>query len=391
MQGKNTGTSPRGMMGIYPMRSNAPSNSLRDILHRLLDASDVKIDGNRPWDIRVYNDKFYQQIFSKGSLGLGESYMDGWWDCEQLDQLFFKIIRAEMEGRLKYTPSMSLQLLFPVLKAKVLNCQRKSRAFKVGEHHYDIGNDLYQGMLDKRMVYTCAYWKDARNLDEAQEAKLDLVCQKLKLRSGMHILDIGCGWGSFSKYAAEHYQVKVTGITVSRKQVELVQENCSGLPIDIKLQDYRDLTGKFDHIVSLGMFEHVGYKNYRTYMEIVHRCLKDDGLFFLQTIGRQKSAASFDFWLDKYIFPNAIIPSIKQIDTAIEGLFVKEDWENIGTHYDKTLMAWFQNFNNNWLKLRSNYDERFYRMWKYYLLSCAGLFRAGKQEVWQIVLSKHGV
>ncbi len=370
---------------------NITSNSLRDTMQGLLNAADVKINGSRPWDIQVNNDKFYRRVFCEGSLGLGESYMDGWWECEALDQLFFKTFRAEMEGRIQYAPAISFPLFYNVIKARVLNCQCKSRAFKVGEHHYDIGNDLYQVMLDKRMVYTCAYWKDARNLDEAQEAKLDLVCRKLKLRPGMHILDIGCGWGSFAKYAAEHYQVKVTGITVSRKQVELAQENCSELPIDIKLQDYRDLTEKFDHIVSLGMFEHVGHKNYRTYMEIVHQCLNDDGLFLLQTIGGQKSVTFFDSWLDKYIFPNAMIPSIKQIGTAIEGLFVEEDWENIDTYYDKTLIAWFQNFNNNWLKLRSNYNERFYRMWKYYLLSCAGLFRARKQQVWQIVLSKHGV
>ena len=262
---------------------------------------------------------------------------------------------------------------------------------RIGEHHYDKGNDLYKAMLDKRLTYTCGYWKKAKTLDQAQEAKLDLVCKKLNLKPGQKILDIGCGWGSFAKYAAEKYKVKVVGITVSKEQIAFAKKLCKGLPIEIRLQDYRDIREKFDHIVSLGMFEHVGVKNYRKYMKVVHRCLKDDGLFLLHTIGRNKSLTTSDPWAEKYIFPNSMLPSIKQIGESIEELFVMEDWHNFGTDYDKTLMAWFTNFRKNWNKIKKNYDERFYRMWKYYLLASAGLFRARKGQLWQIVLSKKGV
>ncbi len=352
---------------------------------KLLTLAGIKIDGRHPWDIKVHNPDFYQRVIAGGSLALGESYMDGWWDCRRLDEFFDRIVSARLDEKVK-----PLSLVLDFLKASLINRQRKSRAFVPGKH-YDIGNDLYKAMLDKRMTYTCAYWKDASTLDKAQEAKLDLVCRKLNLKPGQKILDIGCGWGSFMKFAAEKYKVKAVGITVSKEQVELGREICKGLPIEFRLQDYRDVDGRFDHIVSLGMIEHVGHKNYRKYMEIAHRCLKDDGLFLLHTIGGNKSATSIDPWIDKHIFHDAVLPSIRQIGTAIEGLFVMEDWHNFGQDYDKTLMAWFRNFDNAWSRLKSQYDERFYRMWKYYLLACAGTFRARKNQLWQIVLSKKGV
>jgi len=269
--------------------------------------------------------------------------------------------------------------------------QSKHRAFEIGEKHYDLGNELFQNMMDKRMVYSCAYWNDAQTLDDAQDNKLDLICRKLGLQPGMKILDIGCGWGSYAKYAAEKYKVKVIGITVSKEQVDLGRILCAGLPVEIRLLDYRDLDDKFDHIVSVGMIEHVGYKNYRTYMEVVHRCLKDDGLFLLHTIGGNKSVTSVDPWMNKYIFPNGMLPSIKQLGSAIEGLFVMEDWHNFSADYDKTLIAWHKNLEENWDKIKSNYEERFHRMWDYYLLSCAGSFRARRNQLWQIVLSKKGI
>jgi cyclopropane-fatty-acyl-phospholipid synthase len=241
------------------------------------------------------------------------------------------------------------------------------------------------------MVYSCAYWKDANNLDDAQEAKLDLICKKLDLHSGSRILDIGCGWGSFARYAAEQYGAEVVGITVSRDQANFARERCAGLPVEIRLQDYRDVEGMFDRIVSVGMFEHVGYKNYRTYMETARRLLKDGGLFLLHTIGRGETRRENDAWIEKYIFPNSMIPSMKQISAAIEKLFVVEDWHNFSADYDATLMAWFRNFDLNWDSLNEQYDVRFYRMWKYYLLSCAAAFRTRHMQVWQIILSKEGV
>jgi len=363
------------------------TDKFKSAAEEILSLAGIEINGHNPWDMRVQNENFYQRVLTRGSLGLGESYMDGWWDCDQLDEFFDRIVRSQIESKVKEDRI----LLFKVLLSRIINMQSKRRAFQIGESHYDLGNDLYENMLDRRLVYTCAYWKDAHTLNDAQEKKLDLVCRKIGLQPGMKILDIGCGWGSFAKYAAEEYKAEVTGITVSREQVELGETLCKGLPVEIKLQDYRDVTGEFDHIISLGMFEHVGYKNYRTFMKVVNRCLKDDGLFLLQTIGGNESTVCIDPWIDKYIFPNALLPSVKQIGDAIEGLFVMEDWHNFSADYDKTLMAWYGNFDKNWNKIESNYDERFYRMWKYYLLFCAGLFRSRENQVWQIVFSKRGV
>ena len=352
----------------------------------ILSLADIKIDGTNPWDIQVFNDNFYQRVLAQGSLGVGESYMDGWWDAKELDQFFFKVFNANLQEKIK-----PIHLIIPAIQARIFNMQKKSKAFEIGERHYDIGNDLYFVMLDKRMTYTCGYWEKAKNLNQAQEAKLDLVCKKLGLKPGQRVLDIGCGWGSFAKFAAEKYKVNVVGITVSKEQVELGRKMCAGLPVEIRLQDYRDVNEKFDHIVSLGMIEHVGYKNYRNYMQVVHRCLKEDGLFLLHTIGGTRSDASSDPWIERYIFPNSMLPSMKQLTHSIEGLFVMEDFHNFGADYDKTLMAWFSNFDKNYEKIKDKYDERFYRMWKFYLLACAATFRSRQNQLWQIVFSKKGV
>jgi cyclopropane-fatty-acyl-phospholipid synthase len=364
------------------------SSRVKKILCKMLGPSGVRVDGSRPWDIRVHNPDFYERVLSGGSLALGESYMDGWWDCEALDQFFEKI----MENRLdKQSRTNAIALLWVVLKAKVLNAQKRSRAYIIGERHYDIGNDLFSMMLDKDLNYSCAYWKNAETLDAAQEAKLDLICRKIGLKSGMKVLDIGCGWGGFAKYAAEKYGAKLHGVTVSREQVEFGNNCCQCLDVKIELKDYRKVREKFDRIVSIGMFEHVGRKNYRTFMKVVHRCLKADGLFLLHTIGSNTSVSSNDPWIDKYIFPNSMLPSTRQITSAMEGLFVLEDWHNFGQYYDKTLMAWYNNFRKNWSKIKDVYDERFYRMWTYYLLSCAGSFRSRRNQLWQIVFSKSGI
>ena len=363
------------------------TDKFEETARQLLSLAGIKINGDNPWDISVHNDNFYQAVLSQGTMGLGESYIDGWWDSEALDEFFDRVIRAQIQNGLKKNPT----LIYQVLLARLLNRQSRNRAFQIGEKHYNLGNDLFVNMLDKRLVYSCGYWKDAPTLDLAQENKLELICRKLGLQPGMKVLDIGCGWGSFAKYAAEQYQAKVVGITVSKEQVELAKMLCTGLPVEIRLQDYRDVNEKFDRIISVGMIEHVGYKNYRTYMEVVRRCLNDDGLFLLHTIGGNKSVKSVDPWINKYIFPNGMLPSIKQLGGSIEGFFVMEDWHNFSADYDKTLMAWYGNLEKNWEKLKSKYDERFHRMWKYYLLSCAGSFRARSNQLWQIVLSPKGV
>ncbi len=355
-------------------------------IETLLADADVKIDGSHPWDIAVYNDKLYQRVLSQGSLGLGEAYMDGWWDCPALDQFFDKVLSADLDEKI-----LNWKVVIQHLNATLFNLQKKSRAFQVGRHHYDLGNELYRSMLDESMTYSCAYWKDANTLDKAQEEKLGLIARKIHLKEGMRILDIGCGWCGFARYAAKKYGAEVVGTTVSEEQVKLGRERCEGLPVEVRLQDYRDLEGQFDAIVSIGMIEHVGRKNDRTFMKIVHRCLKEGGLFLLHTIGGNRSVRKCEPWTEKYIFPNGMLPSIKQLAKAFEGLFVVENWQNLGADYDRTLMAWFANFDKNWDRIRHLYDERFYRMWKYYLLSCAGAFRARENQLWQIVLSKGGV
>ena len=356
-------------------------------IQKLLASADILINGHRPWDIHVIDERLYNRIIWHGSLGLGEAYMDGWWETAALDRFFYRLLKADLDKNHRITP----RAIMAYLIAMLANMQNPTQVRSNIKHHYDIGNDLYRAMLDKRMVYTGAFWDHSHNLNEAQELKLEMVCQKLGLQPGQRILDIGCGWGSFAKYAAESYGVTVVGINISPKQIALGRQICQGLPVEIRFQDYRDLNEKFDHIVSLGMFEHVGHKNYRTFMKKVFSCLADDGMFLLQTIGSNVSVHTTDSWISKYIFPNSMLPSIKQISRAMEGLFVMEDWHNFGVHYDKTLMAWFQNFDKKWTSLKDKYTERFYRMWKYYLLSCAGAFRSRKIQLWQIALSKEGL
>ncbi len=360
----------------------------KDYIEKLFSHADVEINSNRPHDIIVHDERFYSRLISGGSLAMGESYMDEWWDSPKVDELIYRIIKANLQEKIPANVSS----LISYVGATLINKGSKKRAFKIAEKHYDLGNDLFSAMLDKRLVYTCGYWKDAQNLDEAEEAKLDLVCRKINLKAGQRVLDIGCGWGSFAKFAAQKYGVKVVGVTVSKEQVEFGTKLCAGLPVEIRLQDYRDVDEKFDHIVSLGMFEHVGVKNYKTYMEVARRCLNDEGLFLLHTIG-SNAVGPTDPWIEKYIFPGGVLPSVGQITKAFEGFFVMEDWHNFGTDYDKTLMAWFENFDTNWPELSKKgiYDQRFYRMWKYYLLSCAASFRSRQIQLWQIVLSKNGV
>ena len=359
--------------------------SPRPYVLRLLSAADVGVDGERDWDLQVHDDRFYGRVLRTGSLGLGESYMDGWWDCRRIDEMAYRILRGGLQGRV-----MGWAKLGAAVRASLVNLQSVSRAFQVGQRHYDIGDDLFRRMLDQRMIYSCAYWKDADDLDAAQEAKLDLICRKLRLEPGMKVLDIGCGWGGTLRYAAERYGVEGVGITVSRDQAEQARRSCGHLPVEIRLQDYRELDEPFDRVLSVGMFEHVGVRNYRLFMEVVRRCLGRDGLFLLHTIGSNRSDLAGDVWIDRYIFPNAKLPSARQITGAAERLFVLEDLHSIGANYDPTLMAWNANLEPRWDEI-PNYDERFRRMWRYYLLACAGSFRARANQVWQLVLSPEGV
>jgi cyclopropane-fatty-acyl-phospholipid synthase len=364
------------------------SSKHESLVKHFLSLAGIEVNGGNPWDIQVFDKRFYKRALTEVELGLGESYMDNWWDVKRLDDMIYLVIRADLQNKVKHNLKVALQLAGFWL----INMQARRRAFIIGERHYDLGNELFQTMLDKRMNYSCAYWKNAKTLDEAQENKLELICKKLYLKPGMRILDIGCGWGAFAKYAAEKYDVRVMGITVSKHQVALGNEMCKGLPVELKLQDYRDVKDKFDRIVSVGMIEHVGHKNYKEYFKIAERNLNSDGLFLLHTIGEVQSVNKTDAWTHKYIFPNGMLPSISQLSKSVEGLFVIEDLHNFGNDYDKTLLAWYNNFESNWDKLKIKYDNRFLRMWQYFLLSSAGAFRArSKNQLWQIVLSKNGI
>jgi cyclopropane-fatty-acyl-phospholipid synthase len=356
------------------------------IIQGLLDLAEIKINGKNPWDMQVHDKRIFDRILQHSSLGLGEGYIDGWWDCEQLDEFIHRVLLARLDEKVQ----QNLRLVFEVLRASLFNRQSSSRAYEVGEKHYDLGNDLYRAMLDKRLNYTCAYWKDSKTLDDAQEAKLELVCKKIGIHPGMRILELGCGWGSFARYAAEKYQASVLGVTVSKEQVALGMELCKGLPVELRLQDYREVTGTFDAVISIGVMEHVGYKNYADYFDVVDRCLKPEGIGFVHTIGGNVSIKTGEPWTNKYIFPNGMVPSIAQLGKAMEGRFVMEDWHNFGPYYDLTLMAWYDNFNKAWPTLREKYGDHFYRMWRYYLLSSAGGFRARTQQLWHIVFTRQG-
>jgi cyclopropane-fatty-acyl-phospholipid synthase len=363
--------------------TNSPN---RRRIETLLKPANVRLGGERPWDIQVRDERFYSRVLTAGSLGVGESYMEGWWDCQALDELFTRILRARLDEMIH-----GWRLLLPSLRARLFNLQKPSRGFEIGRCHYDIGNELYRRMLDRRMIYSCGYWRNAATLEQAQEAKLDLCCRKLGLEKGMRLLDIGCGWGGTLQFAAEHYGVRGVGITVSEEQVDLARRTCHRLPVEIRLQDYRELDERFDRVLSVGMFEHVGVKNYRTFMQVVERCLVESGRFLLQTIGRNRSGTRNDAWIERYIFPNSMLPSAKQITAAAEGVFLLEDWHSFGPDYDRTLMAWFANFETAWDELKERYDERFYRMWKFYLLASAGGFRAHSNQLWQVLFSRRGV
>ncbi|CNJ84243.1 cyclopropane fatty acyl phospholipid synthase [Yersinia mollaretii] len=357
------------------------------IVQEMLNRADIEINGSRPFDIRVNNPDFFKRVLQEGSLALGESYMDGWWECDRLDIFFQRVLRAGLENQLPHHLKDTLR----IAAARVINLQSKKRAWIVGKEHYDLGNDLFSLMLDPNMQYSCGYWKDATTLEQAQENKLRMICEKLQLAPGMKLLDIGCGWGGLAAYAARHYGVSVSGVTISAEQQKLAQERCEGLDVTILLQDYRDLNEQFDRIVSVGMFEHVGPKNYRTYFDVVHRNLKPDGLFLLHTIGANRTDLSIDPWINKYIFPNGCLPSVKHIAQASEPYFIMEDWHNFGADYDRTLMAWYARFQAAWPSLAENYSSRFERMFSYYLNACAGAFRARDIQLWQVLFSPNGV
>lgn len=355
-------------------------------VERLLAACDLCVDGGRPQDPRVHDRRFFRRVMSGGSLALGESYMDGWWDAGSLDGFFTSLLANDVDRLVRRWGDAWL-----ALRAWLSNPQTRSRSREVGRRHYDLGNELYEAMLGRHRVYSCGYWADATDLDAAQAAKLDLCCRKLGLAPGMRLLDIGCGFGEALAWAAERHGVQGMGVTISERQAEWARERCAGLPVEIRVQDYRDVDGQFDRVLSVGMFEHVGQRNYRRFFDKVRQLLTPGGLFLLHTIGGPLSTRHTDPWIARYIFPNSMLPSATQVAAAVEGRFVIEDWHNFGADYDLTLQAWRRNFDAAWPRLAARYDERFRRMWHYYLAVSMASFRTRRNQLWQLVLSPRGV
>lgn len=366
------------------------SSDAESIVRELFGLAGIEIGGTARGDIRVHDQRFYERVIRDASIGFGESYMDEWWETDALDVTIDKIMRANLKQKIQ--GSWRMRTL--TVKAVMLNLQAKTRSGANVEAHYDIGNDLYTRMLDERMVYTCAYWgradSRAKTLTEAQEAKLDLVCRKVGLEPGMRVLDLGCGWGGLASWAAEKYGCTVLGVTLSKDQVALGTEKWKHLPVELRLCDYRDVQGTFDRVVSIGMMEHVGPKNHRAMLETIDRCLKPEGVALIHTIANNRSLRHGTPFIEKYIFPNAVAPSIAQIGRAMEGLFVLEDLHNIGPDYDPTLMAWWENFDRTYSEIAHRYDRKFYLMWKFYLLAAAGASRSRDGQLFQIVMTKTG-
>ncbi len=384
---------PHRATALDPARRSARArrpDPAESTLARLLAQADVRLNGPRPYDLQLRRHDTARRILAQGSLGLGESYMDRGWDAEALDELIHRILAARLDQVVK-TPA----LVWAGLRARLFNLQNATRAWMVGQQHYDLGNDFFAAMLDPAMAYSCGYWAQANTLAEAQFAKLDLVCRKLGLQPGMRLLDIGCGWGSLMHHAATHYGVECVGLTVSREQAAFGAERCNRLPVRFVLADYRgfnaDGAQRFDRVASIGMFEHVGSKNYPAFFALAARSLKADGLMLLHTIGKTHHRNTTDPWIDRYIFRNGQLPLLGQISDVADPDFVIEDVHNFGADYDRTLVAWCRNFHRAWPRFAGQYGDRFYRMWRYYLLSCAGAFRARTLQLWQLVLSPQGV
>ncbi|HQI82691.1 MAG TPA: cyclopropane fatty acyl phospholipid synthase, partial [Deltaproteobacteria bacterium] len=277
----------------------------KDTIRMLLAGTGVMIDGSDPWDITVHDDRLYGRVLRYKSLGLGEAYMDGWWDCPRVDELMYRLLSARVDARIWG----NIANLLRALPAVVLNLQSRRRSPIIVERHYDLDNELFLSFLDPYNQYSCAYFEGTDDLDAAQLNKLDLICRKLGLRREDRVLDIGSGWGGFGRYAAERYGCSVVGVNISREQNAYARRFCKGLPVEIRQCDYRDIEGSFDKVVSVGMFEHVGRKNYRSFMNKVLRVLKQGGVFLLHTIGNNVSRRTRDPWMDRYIFPNGELPS----------------------------------------------------------------------------------
>ncbi|WP_299153516.1 cyclopropane-fatty-acyl-phospholipid synthase family protein [uncultured Tateyamaria sp.] len=326
-------------------------------------------------------------------LGLGEGYMDGRITPQEctLDDVLKIIIRNRFSGRLPSWMLMADRARFHMRSFVQRNAPRASRQNVA--HHYDISDDLYAMFLDADMQYSCAYFRDdTMTLEEAQAAKKAHIAAKLCIRPGMRVLDIGCGWGGMALTLAGEYGCDVTGITLSENQLATAQKraDAAGLSdrIHFNLQDYRHVSGTFDRIVSVGMLEHVGVPNFDTYFERVADLLDPDGVALVHTIGRSAPPMAHSSWINKYIFPGGYVPSLSELALPMEksGLW-QTDIEIWRLHYARTIRQWRNRFDENIHEISSMYDDRFVRMFRYYLTVCILAFEHQMQAVYHLQLA----
>jgi len=352
----------------------------------------VIIGGDDPWDIRVHDPVFFLRLAVNPGLQLGETYMAGMWDCDQLDEMVYRLLRGGVGAHQDRDPMFVVRNTW----ARVVNRQSRPRAPRVAEAHYDLDTELYRSMRDDTMTYTCGYWtRPSDTLADAQRNKLRMVCDKLDLRPGETLLDIGCGFGGLAAFAAEHYGARVLGVTNSMQHHKVARERCAKLPVELALMDYRDLPSlrrRFDKISSIEMIEAVGPKNFATFMDVAHGCLAEGGRFLVQSFISPSSRYVCNEWFDRYIFPNGVSPSFAQLSRATESNFgAPKDVHDLGAHYAPTLLAWDANVRRHWPQLARRYDERFRRMWRFYLRTMAGTFRAEDLRLCQIVYGKGAI
>ena len=336
--------------------------------------------------IRLKNKSTLSKILRNPYLNLGETYMDSSWDLDGASlRDLLNLFRRNVDQQ---SPNTGVKALFSLLQS--WNTLRSS----VGniKHHYNLDEELFSGFLDEDMHYSCAYFGEGvQSLEDAQQSKCRHLMQKLRLSPGDHVLDIGCGWGSLAMYLAENADVNVTGITLSDAQVEVARRRSHERnlqdKVDFNLQDYRTHDGKYDAIVSVGMFEHVGRRNFRTYFKKVYEMLKDDGIAVIHTIGNYTYPQATNPWIERYIFPGGYIPSLSEVMRAIElaGL-VTSDIEVWRRHYARTLEQWNERFQRIRERIKQKYDERFCRMWEFYLSACQSAFEESDLVVYQIQL-----
>ncbi len=345
--------------------------------------------------MRLTDPKLYRTLVFNSELAAGEAYMDGTLRFEEGSTLrdfltLFSINRLSLG-------SYPIQKALRAIKMRFRKRQQsnvKGEAQRNVAHHYDLGNDFYKLFLDEHMLYSCAYFREPQEtLEQAQRNKLRLLAAKLCLRPGMKVLDIGCGWGDLALYLAQLEDVEVLGVTLSKEQQALATQRAKDAGLEgrvrFELRDYREVDEFFDRIVSVGMFEHVGVHHYDEFFKKVNALMPDDGLAVLHSIGHMSPPGMASAWLRKYIFPGAYSPALSEVFEVVEknSLWVT-DLEFLRIHYATTLKHWGDRFEKNRDKVIEMYDERFARMWEFYLISAEMMFRTGSQLVFHMQLSR---